>query len=133
MNEFLLCSSILAGILILLIIYNRYRQRYSALYVFICLGIITSLLNHGEQSDHYKYIDRTVIVANVFVVMYFILQKQEGQSSKNEKLAILFFACFLYLFSKLFDNSFLRDWMHSFAHFVSVILLYIMLNSRNMK
>jgi hypothetical protein len=68
--------------------------------------------------------DRLIIVMNVFVFIYFINQTKNEQ--KEYKILIIFFACFLYLFSKLQKNIILRNILHSFCHFLTVILLYLL-------
>lgn len=123
MNKYLLYSSIITGSTILLIIYNKYNPKYNILYLFIFLGIITSILNHSSESTTYKYIDRLIMVLNVFVFIYFIMQTKNNL--KIYKIAIVFFACIAYLFSKLQKNIVLRNSLHSLSHFLSVILLYI--------
>jgi hypothetical protein len=124
MNNFLLYTSIISGFIILLIIYNTYNPKYDILYLFVFFGIITSILNHGSHSITYKYMDRLIIVMNVFVFIYFINQTKNEQ--KEYKILIIFFACFLYLFSKLQKNIILRNILHSFCHFLTVILLYLL-------
>jgi uncharacterized membrane protein len=124
MNKYLLYSSIITGSTILLIIYNKYNPKYNILYLCIFLGIITSILNHSSESTTYKYIDRLIMVLNVFVFIYFIMQTKN--QLKRYKIAIVFFACIVYLFSKLQKNIVLRNSLHSFSHFLSVILLYIL-------
>lgn len=123
MNTHLLTSSIIAGCMTLFIIYNKYDSKYNILYLCVFLGIITSILNHGIHSTNYKYIDRTTMVLNVFVFIYFIMQIN-GTETKIYESSILFFACFLYLFSKLQKNSIVKNSLHSFSHFLSVLLLY---------
>ena len=123
MNNYLLYSSIITGFIILLIIYNKYNPKYNILYLCIFLGIITSILNHGSHSKTYKYIDRIIMVLNVFVFIYFIIQIN---NKKIYKIAILFFACISYLLSKLQKNIILRNSLHSFTHFLSLILIKIM-------
>jgi hypothetical protein len=108
----------------LFIIYNKYDPKYNILYLCVFLGIITSILNHGIHSTNYKYLDRTIMVLNVFVFIYFIMQIN-GNEKKIYEFSILFFACFLYLFSKLLEkNSIVKNSLHSFSHFLSVLLLY---------
>jgi hypothetical protein len=124
MNKYLLYSSIIIGFITLLIIYNKYNPEYNILYLCVFLGIITSILNHGSHSTTYKYIDRLIMILNVFVVIYFIMQIKNHQ--KRDKIAIVFFACIVYLFSKLHKNIILRNSLHSFSHFLSGLLLYIM-------
>ena len=123
MNKYLLYSSIITGSTILLIIYNKYNPKYNILYLCIFLGIITSILNHSSESTTYKYIDRMIMVLNVFVFIYFIMQTKNHL--KKYKIIIIFFACIAYLFSKLQKNIVLRNSLHSLSHFLSVILLYI--------
>ena len=123
MNKHLLYSSIVTGFIIILIIYNKYNPKYNILYLCVFWGIITSILNHGSHSTTYKYIDRLFMCVNIFVFIYFILQ------TKNHlqiyKIVIIIFACIAYLFSKLQNNIISRNSLHSFSHFLSVILLYL--------
>lgn len=126
MNECLLCSSIVTGYLMILIIYNRYNPTYRVLYVFVFLGILTSILNHGTKKKKYKVIDRTVIVLNVFVFLYFI-------GGKVNKLSLLFLACFLYLYSKSQDCEFIRNGLHSSSHFITVLLLWELVGERSLE
>lgn len=74
MNKYLLYSSIITGFIILLIIYYKYNPKYNILYLCILLGIITSILNHGSNSEMYKYTDRFIMFLNVIVFIYFIFQ-----------------------------------------------------------
>ena len=124
MNKYLSYSSIITGLIILLIICNKYNPKYKILYLFVLLGIITSVLNHGTNSKEYKYIDRAVIVLNVLVFIYFILQNQYDLN--KYKILIIIVAGCLYLYSKLLNSLILRNSLHSFAHFLCVILLNIM-------
>jgi hypothetical protein len=124
MNNCLLCSSIISGFIILLIIFNTYNPKYDILYLFVFSGIITSILNHGSHSTIYKYIDRLIIILNVFVFIYFLEQMQNDQ--KEYKILIIYFACFLYLFSKSQKNIIVRNCLHSCCHFLTVILLYLL-------
>ena len=124
MNKYLLYSSIVTGFIILLIIYNKYNSKYNILYLCIYLGIITSILNHSSNSEIYKYTDRLIIFLNVIVCFYFIVKIKNN--IKKYKIAIIIFACMSYLFSKLQKNIILRNSLHSFSHFLSVILLKIM-------
>ena len=126
MNKYLSYSSIITGLIILLIIYNKYNPKYKILYLFVLLGIITSMLNHGTNSKEYKYIDRAVIVLNVLVFIYFILQNQYDLNKDKNKILIIIVAGCLYLYSKLLNSFILRNSLHSFAHFLCVILLNIM-------
>ena len=82
------------------------------------------MLNHGTNSKEYKYIDRAVIVLNVLVFIYFILQNQYDLN--KYKILIIIVAGCLYLYSKLLNSLILRNSLHSFAHFLCVILLNIM-------
>lgn len=123
MNKCLLCSSIMAGFILLFIIYNKYNQQHNILYLFIFLGIITSILNHGFDSISYKYIDRLIIGLNVFVFIYFI-NKINNDEKRYKFYFIIFLACISYLFSKLQKNIILRNSLHLYCHFLSVILLY---------
>lgn len=124
MNKYLSYSSIITGLLIFWIICNKYNPKYKILYLFVLLGIITSMLNHGTNSKEYKYIDRAVIVLNVLVFIYFILQNQYDLN--KYKILIIIVAGCLYLYSKLLNSLILRNSLHSFAHFLCVILLNIM-------
>ena len=124
MNKYLLYSSIVTGFIILLIIYYKYNPKYNILYLCILLGIITSILNHGSDSEMYKYTDRFIMFLNVIIFIYFIFQIKNHL--KKYKIAIIIFACMSYLFSKLQKNIILRNTLHSFSHFLSVILLKIM-------
>ena len=124
MNKYLLYSSIITGFIILLIIYYKYNPKYNILYLCILLGIITSILNHGSDSEIYKYSDRLIIFLNVIVFIYFIFQIKNHL--KKYKIAIIIFSISLYLFSKLQKNIILRNTLHSFSHFLSVILLKFM-------
>jgi hypothetical protein len=145
MNEYLLYSSLLTGCILLLIIYNKYTPKYNILYVCVCLGIITSILNHGFHSITYKYIDRFIMCLNVFVFMYFIMQLPSNQ--KIYTIVILILACITYLLSKLQKNippseaemngleqslcessmqKCVRNSLHSLSHVLSVVLLYLM-------
>ena len=123
MNKYLLYSSVITGFLLLLIIYNKYNPKYNILYLCIFLGIITSILNHGYYSTKYKYIDRLIMGLNIFVFMYFALQI--NNHVKIYIIAIIILSCIAYLFSKLQKNTILRNILHSFSHFLSVILLYL--------
>ena len=124
MNKYLLYSSIITGFITLLIIYNKYNPKYNILYLCVFLGIITSILNHGSHSIKYKYTDRLIIVLNVFVFIYFIIQLKNHQ--KRYEIEILFLACTLYLLSKLQKNITLRNNLHLFSHFLYVLLFYIL-------
>jgi hypothetical protein len=124
MNKYLLYSSIITGFIILLIIYYKYNPKYNILYLCILLGIITSILNHGSNSELYKYTDRLIMFLNVIVFIYFIFQIKNHL--KKYKIAIIIFSISLYLFSKLQKNIILRNTLHSFSHFLSVILLKFM-------
>lgn len=124
MNKYLLYSSIITGFIILLIIYYKYNSKYNILYLCVLLGIITSILNHGSDSEMYKYTDRLIMFLNVIVFIYFIFQIKNHL--KNYKIAIIIFTISLYLFSKLQKNIILRSTLHSFSHFLSVILLKFM-------
>jgi hypothetical protein len=124
MNKYLLYSSIITGFIILLIIYYKYNPKYNILYLCILLGIITSILNHGYNSEIYKYTDRFIMFLNVIVFIYFIFQIKNHL--KKYKIAIIIFSISLYLFSKLQKNIILRNTLHSFSHFLSVILLKFM-------
>ena len=124
MNKYLLYSSIITGFIILLIIYYKYNPKYNILYLCILLGIITSILNHGSDSEIYKYTDRLIMFLNVIVFIYFIFQIKNHL--KKYKIAIIIFSISLYLFSKLQKNIILRNTLHSFSHFLSVILLKFM-------
>lgn len=130
MNKCLLCSSIVTGFLMILIIYNRYNPTYRVLYVFVFLGILTSILNHGTKKKKNKVIDRTVIVLNVFVFLYFI----RGERVKLvDKLSLLFLACFLYIYSKSQDSKFMRNGLHSSSHFLAVLLLWELVGERSLE
>ena len=124
MNEYLLYSSIITGCILLLIIYNNYTPKYNILYLFIFLGIITSILNHGFYSITYKYIDRFIMIVNVVLFIYFIMQLSTHK--KLYKIVILILACITYLLSKIQKNMIVRDTLHSFSHFLSVLLLYLL-------
>jgi len=124
MNKYLFYSSIITGFIILLIIYYKYNPKYNILYLCILLGIITSILNHGSDLEIYKYTDRFIMFLNVIVFIYFIFQIKNHL--KKYKIAIIIFAIMSYLFSKLQKNIILRNSLHSFSHFLSVILLKIM-------
>ena len=124
MNKYLLNSSIINGFIILLIINDKYNPKYNILYLCIILGIITSLLNHGCNSIICKYIDRFIIVLNVFVFIYFIMQQKNNQNNRVYTIAIIIVACIAYLICKLQKNIILRNILHQFSHFLSVILVY---------
>ena len=126
MNEYLLYSSILSGCILLLIIYNKYTPKYNILYLCVCLGIITSILNHGFYSITYKYIDRFIMIFNVCVFIYFIMKLSIYE--KIYKIIILSLVCITYLLSKLQENIMLRNSLHSLSHFLSVLLLYLLHN-----
>ena len=124
MNNCLLYSSIITGFILLLIICNKYNPKYNILYICVFLGIITSILNHGYNSITYKYIDRLVMGLNIVVFIYFILQTHNNL--KIYIIAIIFFSCIAYLFSKLQKNNIVRNILHSISHLLSVILLYLL-------
>ena len=98
MNEYLLYSSIITGCILLLIIYNNYTPKYNILYLFIFLGIITSILNHGFYSITYKYIDRFIMIVNVasrcgLTKSSYTLMSDLYKKYKNHGLEILAFPC----------------------------------------
>jgi hypothetical protein len=128
MNKYLLFSSIITAFIILLIIYNNYKPKYNILYLCIFLGIITSISNHGFNSSIYKYFDRVIISLNVFVFIFFIYITKQKLEKKIYEILIIFFACIAYLFSKLQKNIVLRNSLHSFCHFLTVLLLYLLIN-----
>jgi len=124
MNEFLLYSSIITGFMMLLIIYFEYDPKYNILYLCILLGIITSILNHGSDSELYKYTDRFIIILNIFVFVFFIM-KMKNYLKKYIIAILIFVSSLLYLFSKVQKNIVFRNYLHSFSHFLSIILLKI--------
>ena len=125
MNKFLLQTSIFCGIFMLIIINIKYIKNFNLLYFFICIGIITSIINHGKTGLIYKYMDRIIIFLNIIIFLYFIIKKTNEKQKKILMITIIVIIILLYLYSKLLDNIDMQSYIHSLSHFLSVYLLFL--------
>jgi hypothetical protein len=122
-NQILYQSSILHGILLLIVIYGVFHK-IPLWMSCLCLVIIyTSLWNHGTSNIIAKACDRFMVLFGIFVLVIFVYE-----STLQWKYFLIFsflLSFFLLLFSKLFDQSW-RTRIHLCAHMIgtfSMILL----------
>lgn len=76
--------------------------------ILITIGLITSILNHGFTSRHFKYLDRLVMVIIVIVYSYLLYDQPE--------LYILVIGSMLYMASKTMKNPYTKNISHISAH-----------------
>jgi hypothetical protein len=120
MNKCLLLSSIICGLLILIIIYKKYNPNYHILYKLIIFGVITSIINHGTTNQLFKYLDRLIIMLNI-IYIYSIIKYKENIT----EIIILILAIMCYIYSKCCNNVIIKNSFHSFSHILSVVLFNI--------
>jgi hypothetical protein len=119
MNEYLLCSSYINGIGILVLSILFYFPELDWLYIFILFGIITSIWNHGTTFHLAKWMDRIYMIFSFFFFLFFVATIV----SKNDvwiTILLLCTMCVFYLFSKCFRNLYISSILHSICHFLFV-------------
>ena len=126
MNPHLLCSTILSAILIFIISCMNYKSNMLIIYIFISIGIITSILNHGLRSVTLKYLDRFVICINIAIIIYYIFLF-ETIHYQCYTLGLIFIGICCYLYSKInIISKIVKDCLHSFAHLITVLVFYLL-------
>ena len=131
MNPHLLCSTILSAILIIIISCMKYKSNMLIIYIFISIGIITSLLNHGLRSVTLKYLDRFIICINIIIIMYYIFLF-ETINYQCYTLGLIFIGICCYLYSKMnVISKIFKNVLHAFSHMITVLIFYLLHISPN--
>ena len=131
MNPHLLCSTILSAILIIIISCMKYKSNMLIIYIFISIGIITSILNHGLRSATLKYLDRVIICINIIIIIYYIFLF-ETNHYQCYTLGLIFIGICCYLYSKInIISKITKDCLHAFSHLITVLVLYLLHISPN--
>lgn len=128
MNFVLLYSSVLNGIVCMLLQLLFYFPEYDVLYVITNLGIFTSIWNHGTTLDIAKWSDRICMVICVLVYIGFC-KTLVDYSIIFAMIVFYFLAKFLrryvfpfrVLFIKMF-HVFTSDVCHSMVHLLFLAL-----------
>ena len=124
MNEQLYYSSLIIGIIIVLISIFRYNCELLPLYIITYIGIVTSMVNHRITNDSVKWLDRIMMCITAIVYYYYVLQIKNN-NIKNISLNIIYLMILLYLASKLFENTNI----HLITHVLSLVLFILITNS----
>ena len=114
MNDKLLLSSIICGIIILSFKYTVLTLPIIITYI----GIITSILNHGLTNKYYKWLDRLMMF--IISIIYF------SNTNDNKIKALVAITVSLYLLGKKYKN----DNLHMISHILSVLMFYLIIKEK---
>jgi hypothetical protein len=118
-------------ILIFIISCMNYKSNMRIIYIFISIGIITSILNHGLRSLTLKYLDRFIICTNIIIMIYYIFLF-ESIHYQCYTLGLIFIGICCYLYSKInIISKIIKDCLHAFAHLMTVLVFYLLHISPN--
>ena len=114
-NSILLTSSLFFGSMQLFYVYTYIDREFG---LFVLLGVLTSIFNHGSSIEIIKYLDRitmyigyilNTIILLEFNLLYYIL--------------ILNLAVLFYLIAKILNSSFMHVLSHMLIMFVNIYIL----------
>jgi hypothetical protein len=117
MNELLLLSSIICGLVMLSFECNV--PTYPVIITYI--GIITSILNHGTSSIFCKYLDRLIIAIAAIIYLVYVIDKKE-----YNLIGLILLNIMLYILSKYCEKE-TGNKIHALAHFLTVLLFYLVI------
>lgn len=126
MDSLLYKSSLINGILILLILfYALFRESLPKhIIVILLLVVLTSLMNHGMSDEKVKWLDRIIVIAAIGALAYHINAKHKNNSLL---VVMLFLVCAFYLIAKFMKNN-LNDrdyvYFHMMSHMFATILIF---------
>ena len=78
-------------------------------FVFLCWGVLISLLNHGLNIKKLRFLDRCTMICGILINIYIYLNNLK---IPNLSIVCTFFGSVLYILSKLFKNT----TFHMIAH-----------------
>lgn len=123
-NKVLYQSSILHGIILLIIMYIFFHKIPLWLSLLVLIIIYTSLWNHGSSSLVAKVCDRFMVFLGIIFLVLFLY---ESTLPWKNFLIFSFLVSFsLLLFSKVFDKSW-RTRIHLCSHMISTFNIILLI------
>lgn len=126
MNTKLFISTVICSLIILLFYYYNYNKltnNNNIFIIFVILGILSSLLNHGLDNNIMQFFDRVVIILGSLLAIYIILHKINIYNI----YCLIFIAIggLLYYNSKNYNEN--GVYLHILAHIIcTFVILYIL-------
>lgn len=109
MTNIILYNSSLVSLIIHNIFFIIYKNIFNhILFIFINLGLITSILNHKYTNIYLQFLDKFYMFFGTIFHILFL----------NTNFYLLFLPIFFYFFNKFFDN----DYFHLLAHAILTFL-----------
>jgi len=127
MNKKLVYSSVIIGIIIVLISIHSYNEILLPLYAITYVGIITSIVNHSTTNNLAKYIDRFIMGLIAIVYIYYGLYICDTTWCKIITLSIIFIMIMTYFSSKFIANKIISTNIHLITHLLSLVLFLFMI------